>query len=270
MTRTPLRSTAFLAAVLALAGALSSGCATRLDLGLGGEWSDGERGRTRWQLVDGLCPGLGGCALDVPLAVGARPTVQVDRVDGRGLDATGDDVVEVVAYDVGSGDPPAPLFPIEALAPGTGTLTLLDPSGDELDRVRVEVRRATRLECGALPESEPVAWDVPALEPTSHLVLPLAPPPGSTGGSSGSPGFQLVCRAADDAGPLLSVQAIEWTVIEGDDVLRLRNDALLDLGGPVRGARIRYTPLAAGTARVRATLGDVVEELEITLEASSR
>lgn len=258
------RGLAAISLLLVPLAASLAGCSVGLDLS--GDWSEGERGRTRWQIDDGLCPGFGGCALDVPLALGARPRIHVEGVDGRRVTAAGDEIVSVTDYDVLSGDDADPFFEISASAAGTGTLSLLDASGDEVDRARVQVREATALDCGVIPTGEPVRWDAPDLVPTSRVVLPIPAVDPETGEREAH-AFQLVCRARDEAGPLLSVAAISWEVLEGDDVLELRNDGLfLFSGSVVRGARIRYETLAPGAARIRASIGSVTQELDVTVE----
>jgi hypothetical protein len=242
---------------LALATAalsLAPGCS--FDLGLDGDWTRGERGRTRWQISDGLCPGFGGCALDVPLAVGAEPTLRVEGVDGRGLSAVGDDVIGVLGYRT-SGEEFEPSVSVSALAPGRGVVSLRGES-EEIDRVSIEVRAATALECGLWPTDVPLRWEMRDLSPTDSPTVPLAP---------GADDFYLACRARDERGPLLTVRAIEWTLLEGSDVLQIRSDGLLGgWGTTAEGARIRFDALAAGTARVRAQIGGVERTMTITVE----
>ncbi|AKF04095.1 hypothetical protein [Sandaracinus amylolyticus] len=242
---------------LALLAALVVGCSfDELD----GDWSRGERGRTRWQIDDGLCPGFaGGCALDVPLAVGARTRIHVTGVDGDTVFAEAEGSVQLELYDVLSSDPAEPFFEIAAMHAGTGTLRLRDRvTGDEIDRIRVEVREATELDCGALATGVDVMWDVPQLAPSDPIELLM---PGIV---SSEPDAQLVCRARDERGPLLSADAIRWEVIEGADVIRLRTDGLFSFP-PVEGARIRYDALARGEARIRVTLGEISRDLGVVV-----
>ncbi len=223
--------------------------------GLEGDWSRGELGRTRWQIADGLCPGLGGgCSLDVPLAVGADTVLVVEGAEEATFDpeVTGALSSSSATRDEEDGDW---RVSVAAATPGTGVVEFTVGS-EVLDRASVEVRRATRLECGILSPSTDVSWDMPELSPTNTLALAFV----EEGESSG----QLVCRASDAAGPLLSVDAIVWEVIEGGDILQLQGTGLF--GGPMRGARLRYDTVGSGPARIRVTLGEVTQELAVTVE----
>lgn len=222
------------------------------------DWTPGERGQTRWQISDGLCPGFGGgCALDVPLAVGASVHLVVDGVDGVPLTTTitGGAIEGDGAID--SGEDRNSRIPIEAIAPGTSRVEISDMNG-VIDAASVSVRAATRLDCGRMSTGQEVLWHLPGLEVTTELTLPRS---DRTSGDR----FSLVCRAMDDTGPLLSERAITWEVIEGAEILTLNDDILLGTG-PERGARIGYTAESTGSARVRATIGEVSQELTITIE----
>lgn len=48
------------ALALAALASLTSGCFGNDPLGLDGDWSNGDRNNTQWQISDGLCPGLSG------------------------------------------------------------------------------------------------------------------------------------------------------------------------------------------------------------------
>lgn len=224
---------------------------------LDGDWTRGERGHTRWQISDGLCPGLGGCALDVPLAVGASVHLVVDGVDGVPLGATLTGGALERDGSIDTGEDQNAMIPVRAIAPGTGRVEISDTNG-VIDAASVGVRAATRLECGRMSTSQEVLWHLPGLVPTTTLTLPR------TDRSSGER-FSLVCRAMDDTGPLLSERAITWEVLEGADFLTLADDLILG-SAPERGARISYTAETSGTALVRVSIGDVTQELSITVE----
>lgn len=223
-----------------------------------GDSSPGELGRTRWRIVDGLCPGLGGnCALDVPVAVGARILFGVDGVDGVPLTAsvTGALVADgPVDVSEDGGDS---YVHVRAASAGTGVIEISDASG-LVDRVRITVREASRLECGSWPRGEALGWRMEGLSPASSLTLPV--------GMDDVP--SLACRASDATGPLLSRDAIHWRITEGHEtVLDIHTDGLdFTDDGEADGARIRYDGLAPGAAHVTVTLGAVTEELSITVE----
>lgn len=223
--------------------------------GLEGEWSNGELGRTRWQISDGLCPGLGGgCNLDVPLALGASTTLLIEGAGAATFDpdVTGALTSSTATRDEEDGDW---RVAVSASTPGTGTVTFEEGS-EVLDRNTVEVRRATRLDCGLWSGDGSPGWDMDGLEAQTSVTVAVL--------EAGATSPQLVCRASDAAGPLLSADAIAWEVLEGAEALTLRTSGFGF--GEVRGARIYYNTPGTGTARIRATLGDVTQELTITVE----
>jgi hypothetical protein len=236
-----------LAALVTLAGCNPLG-------GLEGDWSEGEFGRTRWQISDGLCPGLGGgCDLDVPLALGASTTLVVEGASEAGNpDVTGALSSMTATQDEEDGDW---RVVVRASTAGTGTVTF-NEGGEVFDRANIEVRRATRLECGLWTSADGVQWDMEGLEARTALSLPFVE------ADTSSP--QLVCRASDAEGPLLSADAITWEVIEGLEVIALRESGFTL--NPVSGARIYYETPGSGTALVRVTLGEVTQDLTITVE----
>jgi hypothetical protein len=253
-----MRSFARSLAVLLAASAALSGCSPFE--GLDGRWSPGELGRTRWQISDGLCPGLGGgCALDVPLAEGARTTLEIDGVDGAELTAEVTGALGATA-PVTTGEGENARLDVVASGPGTGRIAISDASG-LVDRASVEVRRATRLECGRWPQiAGAVPWDMAGLDVTTSFSLPFV-------GAEETATIDLVCRASDAGGPLLSADAIAWTVVEGSEALELAETGLIIIPATVvRGARITYHTPGRGTAVVRVTIGDVTQDLTITVE----
>ncbi len=236
----------------------SSSLAACNPFGLESDWTRGERGHTRWQISDGLCPGFGGgCALDVPLAVGASVRLVIDGVDGVPLTVTSTGgALEHGGVDTGE-DRDASIS-VVAVDPGTARLEISDVNG-VIDAASLGVRRATRLDCGTWPVDETLRWNMAGLEVRTDITLPTR-----SSASSSSGALNLVCRAMDDAGPLLSERAISWEVIEGEEVIALADD--LFLSASVVGARVTYEAPRPGSARVRATIGEVSQELTITIE----
>lgn len=247
---------AFVSALLALVTV--PGCFNPL-AGLDGDHTRGELGRTDWQMIDGLCPGLGGgCALDVPVAAGARVMFAVDGIDGLPVDLSATGAVVADGSPVVSEDATSDTFVnVRTTMAGVGRVELLDGT-NVVDRVSLNVRVATRLDCNAWEIGAPLGWRMEGLSGTPALTLPAVAPEDAP---------YLACRASDAAGPLLTRDAIQWTIVSGSEVIDIRSDGLdlLD-DGRAEGARIRYERLAAGTAVVRATLGDVSQDITITLE----
>ena len=245
-----------------------TGC---FDLGLNGDSTSGQRGRSEWSISDGLCPGLAGdCALDVPLALGASVTVEV-RVPNRALAdlaVRGEGAVSVVGYEIhsadsdGDGEPdyePYASFTVEATSAGGGVLVLEDVAHEEVDRVTMTVRIATQLACGSIAQGESVDWQMTHLEETESLTLAMAPVDEAA---------QIACRATDESGePLLTVRAIQWEVIEGGSSVGLLEDWLSEglVTDVVHGARVHAHTLAPGSATVRASIGDATADLVIVV-----
>ena len=69
----------------------------------------------------------------------------------------------------------------------------------------------------------------------------------------------LACRATDAAGnPLLTVDAITWTVVPGGSAdVSIQDDELFSWLGPVNGGTVRATASGSGTATVHAALGAI-------------
>lgn len=78
----------------------------------------------------------------------------------------------------------------------------------------------------------------------------------------------LVCRAADDSGPLFSADTIGWSVAAG--AMRLRSFPTELFGrselSAVSGAHVYYAADAAGSATLQVALGDLTRDLPVTLE----
>lgn len=250
------RAHAFVLTV-ALAAAGSMGCEPFGNLD--GDWTRGERGHTRWQTLDGLCPGLGGgCNFDVPLAVGATVTLAVDGIDGAPVTAAFTGGV-AAGGGVQVDDESDTLVPIRVVSAGPGRIELSDTNGS-VDAATVSGRTVTRLECGRWPTSTALDWRMQGLVVSEDVTLPLTP-------MDESRPFQLVCRASDDAGPILSADAIQWTIVSGSDVLQIASTGLFFVpGSSARGARIDAITQRTGEAVVRAEIGGVSRELTITVE----
>lgn len=227
--------------------------------GIEGEWTNGERGHTRWQTQDGLCPGLGGgCNFDVPIAVGATVTLSVDGIDGAPVTAAFTGGIES-GGGVQVNDDSNTLVPITIVAAGPGRTELSDTNG-VLDAATVTGRVATVLECGRWPVGSDIEWRMNGLAVTNELTFPVSP-----AGADGDD-FYLVCRAASSEGPMLSADAIDWTIVSGSETVQIRSTDFGSAGSSANGARIRYRGVAAGTAVVRATIGEVSTDLTITIE----
>ena len=243
---------------LGLLSASAMGCAPFGSLD--GEWTGGEQGRTRWQTLDGLCPGIGGgCDFDVPIAVGAQVTLPVDGIDGAAVTAAFTGGVEGAgAIEVESEHDTR--VPIRVIAEGPGRTELSDANG-ALDAATIFGRTVTRLECGRWPRSQGIDWRMSGLEVSDDITLPL------TSFEEESPPFTLACRASDREGPILSADAIEWTVLSGSELLEIGSTGLLVFpGSSARGARIEAFTGASGQAVVRAQIGNVSRDLTITIE----
>lgn len=252
---------AFLLPFAALA--VGSGCAFEpFDLG---DHTDGDQGHSRWNVSDGMCPGLGSCGLDVPVAAGASVHLVVDLPDRHVAELTpvvtaGDATIgrltrqpedEYIAFDV-----------LIATA-GTVELAILDPSGETVDGSRLEARDAVGLDCGRMPENVTVGYEMAALLPDDHeLTL-------SAASEESAP--QLACLVTDAEGtPLLSADLVHWAVEDGPGLLRIQSELLDFLADDsADGARIWVSPMstdAIGTAAITASMGDVTERFEVTIE----
>ncbi len=229
-------------------------CAPTSDLG--GDWTRGERGITRWQIDDGLCPGIGGgCSFDVPIAVGASVELEVDGIDGVAVTA------EFTGGIAGNGrvrvdDDSNTIVPIRVVSEGPGRTALSDTSGF-LDAATVYGRQPTRLDCGRYEIGRSIDWRLRELEIGDAVELPVV-----TGSASSD--YVLACRASDAEGPILSADAIAWTVVSGSENLRIRSTGLFtSFGTSASGARINVNPQAVGDAVVRATLGALSRDLTV-------
>lgn len=252
------------ASLLPLAAGVAStallACSSSL-AGLSGDGTNGERGRTRWSIADGLCPGLAGsCALDVPLAVGASLDLTVAGAEGAQVTATYTGAVQE-AGPILVNEESSTRVRVRVRAAGAGRVELSDAHG-VLDAASIEGRVVTRLECGQWSSSDGLDWRMSGLVVTDTFSGSVPPE-----GSEGEGQLTLVCRASDDAGPILSADAISWTILSGSENLQIASTGLLTVrGNSASGARIYAFPREAGETVVRVQIGEVSRDLTITSE----
>lgn len=239
---------------------LASGC-----FSLDGDETRGEEGRSTWQIEDGLCPGLGGgCNLDTVLATGASVVLDV-RIPGRDpstltITATG----PVTVDGIRSTDIELEQLRVEVTAtgPGDATISIEDASGEAIDRVVLSIADPVEMECGVVPEDASLGYRMENLLEDQSEVTLRAPTADMAGTQR-----NLACRLTDaDSEPLLSVRVVSWSVVEGTDIVRVDADPFETDPSFSRGARVGAQALAAGTARVVASVGELEEEFTITVE----
>ena len=118
---------------------LASACAFHpFDLG---DSTEGDDGHSRWSVSDGLCPGLGSCGLEVPVAAGATIRLSVDVPDRllaelRPIVVSGDGVIGDVDRDP---EHDQLYFDVSAGGAGTIELAIVDSESEVVDRSRVHV-----------------------------------------------------------------------------------------------------------------------------------
>ena len=219
-----------------------------------GPSTNGDAGRTSWRIDDGLCDGglLGGeCDLGQHLAVGATPTIAVTARNGTDLSrahlAGGANVViENGSFSTDDHGVVTMTATVRGMAAGVGDIVVADAFGNEIDRAHVTFVTATALTCGLLGSTvtRDLGFHALSSEPVTMV----------SGGST-----TLACRATDEAGnPLLTVDAITWTVVPGSSAdVSIQDDELLSWLGPVNGGTVRATASGSGTATVHATLGAI-------------
>jgi hypothetical protein len=246
---------------LALCLLLLTGCG--FDLDLDGDESPGEEGRSTWQIDDGLCPGFGGCDLEVPLAAGAHTTLDITVPDRNPaaieLSTEGPiRVDEVVERDV---ENERLRVDVSATGAGEGVVHLLE-GDEELDRARVQIAESASMTCGVAPLDAAVLYDLEGLDLEASGVTLSLPTDGSSADER-----DLACRLEDaDGTPLLSVRLVEWEVIEGTEVVRVDAEPFeSDPSGSV-GARVSVQPLATGSATVVARWEGVERAFDVVVE----
>lgn len=241
---------------LALAALASSGCFGDDPFGLDGDWSNGERNNTQWQISDGLCPGLsGGCALNVPIAVGVQTSFTIEGV--RSGSPTVNTPANMRSVTINANPENQRAFvSFTTSAPGSARFVISDENG-EVDAANIQVRQATRIECGVITTETEPRWDIGGFTIDDAATVPMEP------ATTTAQMHSLACRTSDDAGALLSAGAIQWTILEGSAVA-LNDDDLN--GATIRGAHIRYTTLSRGSVQVRATLGELTDTFSLTVE----
>ena len=246
----------------AFALSLATGCS--FDLGLDGDQTPGEEGRSAWSLEDGLCPGLGGsCSFDVALAVGATVGVRVEVPDRSVSDllvtVEGPATLGALVFDDERG-----LLRLDVSATGGGevVLHLVDSDGEEIDRARFQTRTPARMECGVLAEGQAPSVAGDAIT-ASHAATLIAPRTATDDDDQ----VQLSCVVLDEAGePLLSVRLVRWDVLDGLEAIHLRSEPFeSDPPETTHGARVWVDAVAVGTAQIEARLGDSLESFTITV-----
>lgn len=244
------------ALALAALASLTSGCFGNDPFGLDGDWSNGDRNNTQWQISDGLCPGLsGGCALNVPIAVGVQTSFNVEGV--RSATPTVSAPANVRDVNINANPENQRAFvSFTTTAPGSARFVISDENG-EVDAATIQVRQPTNLECGLITTETEPRWDIGGFTIDDTATVPMEP------ATTTAQMHTLACRTSDASGPLLSGGAITWTILEGSAV-ELNDDDLNS--ATIRGAHIRYTTLSQGTVQVRATFGELSDTFSLTVE----
>jgi len=235
--------------------------------GLEGDSTEGDEGNSRWSLQDGLCPGWGQCDLSVPVARGAQVAVQIE-VPGRTLAEISPVLVDELSGTVTrvSRDPELETIDFEVLLVRAGTieLMLVDPDGEVIDRARIDVREPVGLACGEQDSSEPLDYAMDTIMEDSREI-------GIVRGAEGQTAPMLACRVTDGEGtPLLSVDIVDWHVVEAPELLVLQSSFLDFVPDPFAdGARIWVNTLedaGTGTAVIEASVSDMTETFTVTVE----
>lgn len=244
------------ALALAALASLTSGCFRNDPLGLDGDWSNGERNNTQWQIGDGLCPGLaGGCALNVPIAVGVETTFSVEGV--RSATPTVSSPANTRNVTIGGdAENQRATITFTTTAPGSARFVISDETG-EVDAATIQVRQPTRLECGLITTENEPRWDIGGFTFPASAAVPFE------SATEIARMHSLACRTSDATGPLLSGGAIGWTIVEGT-ALSLNDDDFNT--ATIRGAHIHYTTLSRGTVQLTATFGELSDTFNVTVE----
>ncbi|MCB9593046.1 MAG: hypothetical protein H6719_09965 [Sandaracinaceae bacterium] len=242
---------------------LASACAFHpFDLG---DSTEGDDGHSRWSVSDGLCPGLGSCGLEVPVAAGATIRLSVDVPDRllaelRPIVVSGDGVIGDVDRDP---EHDQLYFDVSAGGAGTIELAIVDSESEVVDRSRVHVVEPVGLECGELTEGAVVGYGMDAMSSDRHDITIVR-------STESAPTPQLGCLVTDAEGsPLLSADLVHWHVAETDPLLLYVRSNPFDWipDGEADGARVYLSPAAdAGTATLEASFGDRLETFAITIE----
>lgn len=121
-----------------------------------GASTDGELGEARFQMGSCAPLALGHCDLNMPLMTGYQTTLLVDVLgDTLVADVESSDPEVLAAGSLEPADLGYQQLPLEALAPGEVTLTLLRNDGSVLDRVELSVATATDLRWTVVRDEEP-------------------------------------------------------------------------------------------------------------------
>jgi hypothetical protein len=243
-------------ATLAALASLTSGCFGNDPLGLDGDWSNGDRNNTQWQIGDGLCPGLsGGCALNVPLAVGVSTSLVVEGVSSATPTVNTPANVADVAIR-GDAEGQRATISFTTTAPGAAHFVISDARG-VVDEATVQVRQQTGLECGVFPGAGEPNWAIAGITFREANTVGLEPSTSTAAMNS------LACRTFDASGALLSSRGVRWSIVTGT-AITLQDDDFDPAA--VRGARVDYVSVERGTAQVRAEFGDVSDTFTVTVE----
>lgn len=221
-----------------------------------GDSTDGDRGRSRWSLSDGLCPGFGLCALDVAVATGASTRLVVvvpDRVVAElsPLVLSGAATIGEVTRAPESDEL---RFELHVTGPGIIELAIVNPDGERVDTARFEARAPEGLECGVLAAGAQVRYPMVSMsEGVREVTL-------RSSDTEGVP--ELGCRVTDASGaPLLSVDIVAWRIVrepDEDPLIAVRSHPFELVADVVHGARVYVHPLdteRTGTATLEASLG---------------
>ncbi len=251
-----------------LSGLLASGCFfSPVDAG---DSTDGEEGRSRWHISDGLCPGLvGACALDVPVATGATVRLEVELPD-RLVD---EHTPAIVAGDASIGpvtrDPARETiaFDVTARTAGEIAIAIVEDGGETTDLARLEARDPVGLECGRLEEGVEVGYAMESLLPDSRELTISRRDEDLT--------VELGCLVTDAGGEvLLGVDVVSWRAADAA-LLRVSSEPFAPpSASSAAGARVYVTPRLDGvdidegpvTTRLTAALGELEETFLVTLE----
>lgn len=260
--------TALPLALSILSGLLASGCFfSPIDEG---DSTDGEEGRSRWHLVDGLCPGLAGaCALDVPVATGATVRVAIELPDRLVVEHT----PAIVEGDASIGpitrDPERETITFDVFARSAGAIAIaiVEDGGETIDLARLEARDPVGLECGRLEEGVEVGYAMESLLPDSRELTISRRDEDLT--------VELGCLVTDAGGEaLLGVDVVRWSAADAA-LLRVSSEPFGSLGGSsTAGARVYVTPRYDGvdidegpfTTTLTAALGEIEETFLVTVE----
>ncbi|MGE0788755.1 MAG: hypothetical protein AB7S26_23990 [Sandaracinaceae bacterium] len=246
--------------VLTAIVSLTAGCDP---LNLDGDWTWGDEGHARFQIDDGLCPGLGGCDMHVPLAAGSDPRFEIEApcCPASDLEVTGTGAATVTDSQAGSDNDR--LFVDVALGPaGDASLEVTDlADSSRSDHIALDVREPARIECGVVGDQRLYDFaDLRVVEETTEA-------PVFASGATGD--VEVACRLFDDGdAALLSAGLIHWTIVEGSEPVTIDPGGFAAQQRATDGARVYVRFSQPGeTALLRASAGeDLSWTIMITVE----